>query len=413
VCHCEECCYQTHRIGEEAKFSPIDTFTVTHLHVRLLCVSKRPLAFSLRLEACPTTRVLTATTNAFHEEGSTYLTPARSQRRSRRANITGWLTTRQTTQMVPAYSKPAVPEHAYRQTLTKHRTLDINGIETACPLDNGKHKFKRHTHDLGVLDGLPDELLLMALVVLDIRTLTDFRRVNKRAMEIVNSVSQYKLVMNTCLALPRSLLSTGLGSQFSIHDLAVTLTGYKCATCGDFAGYTNILTCKRVCHLCFFYERQYYPLTASEAERRFGVRRGFFASLPSLKILPGTYTCRGTPCKTRLTLYDLETARRMSIGYHGSSQAMEAHVAEHTQKGLEAYQQRLALHNNSGYRGARPRGPPRAGLEDGPKHEARPYMAIVVYHGSRSSRGLSLLWSGDSIVGGARGNTAVLQVNIS
>jgi hypothetical protein len=39
-------------------------------------------------------------------------------------------------------------------------------------------------------------------------------------MQIVNSILQYKLVMKTCPALPRSLLSTVLGSQFSIQDLA-------------------------------------------------------------------------------------------------------------------------------------------------------------------------------------------------
>jgi hypothetical protein len=144
-----------------------------------------------------------------------------------------------------------------------------------------------------------------------------------------------------------------------------------------FRSYANILTCARVCHLCFFEEREYYPLTASEAARRFGVSRGSFASLPSLESIPRTYARRQTPCKTRLTLYDPESARRMSIEHHGSSQAMEAHVAEHTQKALEAYQQRLALHSQSGYQGPRPRAPPRAGLEDGSTHEARPYMAIV------------------------------------
>jgi hypothetical protein len=276
-----------------------------------------------------------------------------------------------------AYKKPTLPEHTYRQTVSKYHTLDVNGIKTACPLDYGMHCTKRHTSHLGVLEGLPDELLLMVLLALDYHTLTVFRRLNKRARQMVNSIIQFKIVMNTCRALPRSLLSTGRGSQFSIQDLVSTLTGYKCATCGDFAGYANILTCTRVCHLCFFEEREYYPLTASEAARRFGVSRGSFASLPSLKSIPRTYARRQTPCKTRLTLYDPESARRMSIEHHGSSQAMEAHVAEHTQKALEAYQQRLALHSQSGYQGPRPRAPPRAGLEDGSTHEARPYMAIV------------------------------------
>jgi hypothetical protein len=49
-------------------------------------------------------------------------------------------------------------------------------------------------------------------------------------MQIVNSILQYKLVMKTCPALPRSLLSTGLGSQFSIQDLAEARLDLKKAT---------------------------------------------------------------------------------------------------------------------------------------------------------------------------------------
>jgi hypothetical protein len=134
-----------HEVGEGAKASPIDAFTVTHYYSRLLCVSKRTLAFSLRLKACPTTRELTPTTTAFHDEGSTYLALARSQERSRRPITTDWLTTLQTTQMAPGtYKKWALPKHAYQQTITKHHTLDENDIETACPLDNNNHRSKPH-----------------------------------------------------------------------------------------------------------------------------------------------------------------------------------------------------------------------------------------------------------------------------
>jgi hypothetical protein len=367
-----------HGTGEGgARVSPHDASAVTHLHVRLLCVSKRTLAFSLCLKACPTTRVLSPTTTAFHEEGSTYLALARSQERSRRPITTDWITTLQTTHMAPGtWKRPALPKHAYRQAVTKHHTLDENGIETACPLDDGEHKFKRHKYDLGILEGLPDEILLMALVELDIRTLTDFRRLNKRAMQIVNSIPEYNLVLETCPNLIRGLLSTGLGSQFSCKDLAETLTGYECETCGDFAGYTNIFTCKRVCFLCFTGisrepSPEYYPLTASEAARKFGVPRAFFASVPSLKSIPGTYTCDENVRMTRLTLFDHETARRMSIEHHGSAEAMEKHVAERSQKTLEAYERRVEQGNYA------VRGLIRAGLDGGSVADARRYMAIV------------------------------------
>jgi hypothetical protein len=100
---------------------------------------------------------LMPTTTAFHEAGLTYLALASSEERLRRPSTTNWLTTRQTTQIaLGTYKTPALLEYAYRQIVTKHRTLDVNGIKTACPLDNGKHSTKAQTYDLGVLEERAD-----------------------------------------------------------------------------------------------------------------------------------------------------------------------------------------------------------------------------------------------------------------
>lgn len=147
------------------------------------------------------------------------------------------------------YLRPNVIDH----------TLDDNSLEDKCPLDNDKHYINPQYH-LGVLDKLPLELLCNTLLKTDIRSLTDFRCVNARAMEVVNSILEYQLILRNCPALLRGLLSTGLGSSFSCEDLFRTLNAYDCATCGDFAGFIYILTCRRVCFLCFSEKPEYFPL---------------------------------------------------------------------------------------------------------------------------------------------------------
>jgi hypothetical protein len=96
--------------------------------------------------------------------------------------------------------------------------------------------------------------------------------------------------------------------------------------------------------------------------------------VPSLKSIPGTYTCDENVRMTRLTLFDHETARRMSIEHHESAQAMEKVVAERAQKTLEAYERRLEECRSGGGVTCRPI---TAGLDGGPVVDARRYMAIV------------------------------------
>jgi predicted Zn-dependent protease len=76
-----------------------------------------------------------------------------SQERLRRPITTERLMTLQTRHIAPKKGKdPARPEHAYRQTRTKHHTLDENSIKKACPLDNGKHKDRNGAKEIQLDD---------------------------------------------------------------------------------------------------------------------------------------------------------------------------------------------------------------------------------------------------------------------
>jgi hypothetical protein len=259
----------------------------------------------------------------------------------------------------------------FRPNLIDH-TLDDNGLEDKCPLDNDKHYIDPQYH-LGVLDHLPLELLCNILLKTDIRSLTDFRCVNQRAMEVVDSILEYQLILGNCPALLRGLLSTGLGSSFSCEDLVRTLHAYDCATCGDFAGFVYIITCKRVCFLCFSEKPEYFPLQLPEAERKFGVGRGFFSSLPMLRSIPGHYSPNGNTCKTRYTLVDPTLAHRLSVEHHGSKQVMEQCVADAAQRSLEAYLQRVKVQSGKTVS----RRAPNINSREGQILDPRRFMAII------------------------------------
>ena len=55
-------------------------------------------------------------------------------------------------------------------------------------LPDGSHIRKSPKADLGALDVLPLELLHNSLSQLDIQTFTDFQRVNRRAIEVTESI---------------------------------------------------------------------------------------------------------------------------------------------------------------------------------------------------------------------------------
>lgn len=90
----------------------------------------------------------------------------------------------------PRFHTP-VPEAleglVYSRPILKDYTLDENELEHTCLSDLGRRKIYPQ-HDLRLLDPMPLELLSNILVRLDIRSLIDFRRVNQRALQVIDSI---------------------------------------------------------------------------------------------------------------------------------------------------------------------------------------------------------------------------------
>jgi hypothetical protein len=268
------------------------------------------------------------------------------------------------------------PDLTYRRPNTRDFTLDDNDLARACPLDNHKHHLQPK-HGLGVLDTLPLEVLSLVLVHTDIRTLTDFRRINHRAMQVVDSVPEYRLVQQHTPDLLRGILSVEIGSHISTQTLFSTLNEYKCEGCGDFGSFIYLLTCERVCFLCLYEKPRYYPLLLSEAAAKFGTHRRLYKSLPSVKSVPGRYSPRKNTRKARFNLIDADSAQRIGLAFHnGSTAAMEQCVVAAHNNESDAWDKRVM----AGYKVSQ--NPPRRRRQviwvpEGRVLDPRRFMAVV------------------------------------
>lgn len=253
----------------------------------------------------------------------------------------------------------------------KDNTLD--DIDNSCYLDNN---FGFHTprYDLGALDRLPLEIVHLALIRLDMQSLTDFRRVNKRASLVTDSIPQYKRILIHAPASIRGSLNIETARFFSCQDLYEKLSTAECESCGDFGGYLYLVTCRRVCFLCFTEKADYVPLPRKDAIRKFGLRPEHLASLPCLKSFPGRYSPREIKCRRRETLFDYSTARQAGVAVHGTMSSMEEYASNMITKRLKTYNSKVSLRRTGG---ANLRLPRSEDVFDGRYSNPKRFMGII------------------------------------
>lgn len=253
----------------------------------------------------------------------------------------------------------------------KDNTLD--DIDNPYHFDN-QFQSRAPRYSLGALDKLPLEIIHLALVQLDIQSLTDFRRVNTRASLIADSIPQYKRILAHVPAAIRGSLNINTARFFSCLDLYEKLSTAECDSCGDFGGYLYLITCRRVCFLCFTEKTDYLPVSRNDAIRKFGLRSEHLSSLPWMKSLPGRYSPRGIKCRQRETLFDYSAARQTGIAVHGTIRAMEEYTSEMASKRLDVYNTKLSLRGTNGTNMR----PPRSGDSfDGRCSNPKRFMGII------------------------------------
>jgi hypothetical protein len=218
-------------------------------------------------------------------------------------------------------NSPDFALHVYRTQNICDNTLDDAQLETRCPLDNGRHDFTPISTYFATnqLDRLPLELLIEVLLQLDIPSLTRFRGLNRRTMELVNSVHQYTAIIEHCPNIVRAIVSIQ-ADAFDCGTLYRTLCTSRCFTCNRFGDHLYLIDCRRVCYFCFTRRAEYLPLTSHEASKFFTLNAKpksnakssrkllELAKPPSVLSLPGRYcgawTTRGGLQPRRLRLYD-------------------------------------------------------------------------------------------------------------
>ncbi|KAG5922356.1 hypothetical protein E4U61_005349 [Claviceps capensis] len=218
---------------------------------------------------------------------------------------------------------PGQPDGStYRTQNIRDNTLDNAQLETQCPLDNIRSAERSISacQSAGQLDQLPAELLVIVLLYLDVPSLTNFRRVNRRAMDIVDSVPQYAALIKHCPNIVRAILSIK-ADAFDCNVLYKTLSTFSCATCERFGDHLYLIDCRRVCYHCFTERLEYFPLTVGRASKLVNhdmVQRSKatnsrqylrVANIPSIQSLPGQYCTAwadkgGNWARKRLQLFD-------------------------------------------------------------------------------------------------------------
>lgn len=190
----------------------------------------------------------------------------------------------------------------YRRHEFPDNTLDDAQLETRCPLDNGRciDMSIPPRHTIGQLDTLPAEILLLMLPHVDIPSLTRFRSVNRRAMELTDAIPQYAALLKHCPNIVRAVVSVQ-ADAYSCDTLYKTLFSERCTSCERFGGYLYLITCRRVCYMCLNRNRGYsaftlgvmerfYPPTETQHQGRKTSRQNpLAANLPSIMGLPGLY----------------------------------------------------------------------------------------------------------------------------
>ena len=209
----------------------------------------------------------------------------------------------------------------YRATPV-HNTLDDNQLRYRCPLDNGLHTLAPK-FSLGDLDLLPLEVLTPVLVQLDLETRTAFRQVNQRAMQIVDSIPEYQIILATAPGALRAVLGLKTGLWISCQLLYNKLCTRKCKHCHKVVVYLYLVTCERVCIVCLSRNKKYVLQLKSHANKRFVPLKDKFEGIPHFRSLPGYYSENVNKCAKSMVLFDHALAKRAGIESCGSKNSMK------------------------------------------------------------------------------------------
>lgn len=263
---------------------------------------------------------------------------------------------------------------SYCEVKINDHTLDGN-LPPVSTLPQTARSFPPPMKNLGTLSRLRLELLHDILPDIDLHTLIQFRGLNRCALQLVDSLRLFKVILKHAQNAVRGILSINTGRWITCRTLHEKLCTSECDLCGDFSGYIYLLTCKRVCFLCLSKESAFLPLLPIHAIQKFGLDQRVIETLPRMTVVPGVYSPVKKKAKQRI-LVDYESALNAGIALHGSSSAMQQHVSEMEAQRLQAYYAKVAAMQQSGSN-VRIRRPRTREPHDGQSENPHRFVAIV------------------------------------
>lgn len=184
----------------------------------------------------------------------------------------------------------------------------------------------------------PLELLWSTLRKLDLRSLANFRCVNRRSVEVTDSMTEYKALRTHAPTALAGILKVGAGKWIICEELVARLRHAECVDCGSKAKYIYIFTCERLCLRCLVEKMEYLPLSYNQARQNFqmyGSLERILDNVPSIDSLPGTYGAfrSSSPlpgslselfeqymgCEKRIKVLDVASVERAAKPIHGSA----------------------------------------------------------------------------------------------
>ncbi|KAL2691497.1 hypothetical protein Neosp_001883 [[Neocosmospora] mangrovei] len=189
------------------------------------------------------------------------------------------------------------------------------------------------------LDRLPPELFHIIISQLDLASLHALRRTNRRAAELLYSHSEYNTIITHAWDAVRGALCIDTARSITCKQLHEKLCTEKCDGCGDFGGYLYLLTCKRVCFICFSEKKRYFPVPPNLACRKYWVAREIVDTLPHMKAMPGKYS-PARVASVESVFVDSESALNVGLEIHGSSDVMTETVIEKEMERINEYSRR-------------------------------------------------------------------------
>lgn len=162
--------------------------------------------------------------------------------------------------------------------------------------------------DLGSLNLLPLELLYSVMASLDLCSISTLRMVNRQSLMTVDSFPPFKCIIKHAHPALHGALMIHSAKWITCEKLFKIICTSECESCGDFAGYVYLITCKRVCFLCLSQDDKYLPYTFTGRKSRAFSR--ILDILPHMRSISGIYSPNEKQESRQLCLWDRESVQQ-------------------------------------------------------------------------------------------------------